>query len=445
MYCYKTIELLKDGHDKAIEFLKNKIRSGQIGFPYQKYFITDPDPLFQNLQNNQLQPIVGPYRLRSYYPKFGLYTTYSFRNTHIRLQWHKDNYFKCDVLSDLFIEEQRMKARRNDQSKPIIEEWLEDHTLDMILNRVLQHETIDPKTLRDAIYRCIPETKVFSPTVARGVLKLVFGDTDLTGKKMLDISAGWGDRLLTAMSLGMDYQGYDPNIDLAEGHTQMIRRFGNPDKHKIAYQPFEQSEIKQNYYDVVLSSPPFYDLEIYSGGQDGQSIESYPNFNVWMARFLFASLKKSWDGLKEDGYLILHLNDTKTINMCEATNLFVEKVLGGTWEGVIGFEAKTFGRPIWVWKKSAVQRLWIDNYGGTDRSLATLYPDLLKEYINYKNNINIDPYLTNIRHEIIKRLPSKFPLMAISILSDELLREKIITTGPELTISWAVQTLLSFA
>ena len=74
-----------------------------------------------------------------------------------------------------------------------------------------------------------------------------------------------------------------------------------------------------------------------------------------MVRFLFVSLEKAWDLLEIGGYLLLHLGDTETIRIAEATNLFIEEYLSGSyWRGVIGVGGESgFRRPVWVWEKTS--------------------------------------------------------------------------------------------
>jgi hypothetical protein len=200
---------------------------------------------------------------------------------------------------------------------------------------------------------------------------------------MLDISAGWGDRLLTAMACDMDYLGFDPNIDLEAGHSAMINLFGHPSHHQVIYEPFEDSHIPPNSFHVIgPMSPPFYDREIYSNDKN-QSINRYPNFNTWLVQFLFISLRKAWNCLKLDGYFIIHMGDTHEIRICEAMNLFIEEYLPySSYEGIISVVGETnIHRPVWIWKKSTYrQRRWNPK---VERSLLSRYPELASEIEKY--------------------------------------------------------------
>lgn len=344
--------IMDDSYDKAASELIKLVRDGTIWFPFQKFFQENPNKLFHNLQIIDLPIHEGNYKLYSYYPLYATYLPPRFRGKPITIAGSRETYETADVLSDYFIEDVRLKAKRYDQIRSILECWTVDFCLKEILKTALHKQYITPKTLRGAIYETIPETKIFNPTWAKALLKLVVG-SDLSKKKWLDISAGWGDRLLTAMALDMDYTGFDPNIELKQGHTAMIEKFGDPKRHRVIYEPFENTIIPDGPYDVILSSPPYFTIEEYAPGQEGQSIVSYPNYDKWMVWFLFASLEKAWNNLKDGGYLILHLGDARTIATSEPTNIFIENYLpGASWEGVIGLQGEAgYPRPVWIWKK----------------------------------------------------------------------------------------------
>ena len=343
-------------YDKAADDLIPLVRDGTIWFPFQKHFRGEPNQLFENLKTIDLpRQNREKYRLYSYYPKYGSYLPPKFRGKPTIVSGTRGTYETADVLSDHYIEDIRLKAKRYDQKYSILECWAIDSCLKEILKNALHKDRITPVSLRETIYETIAETKIFNPTWARAILKLVIGD-NLSGKKWLDISAGWGDRLIAAMSLDMDYVGFDPNIELKPGHSEMTTQLSKGNRsYQVIYEPFEKATIPDGPYDVVFSSPPYFTIEEYAPGQEGQSIVSYPDFDQWMVWFLFKSLEKAWNHLKEGGYLILHLGDAKTIITSEATNIFIENYLpGASWEGVIGLQGEAgYPRPVWVWKKVA--------------------------------------------------------------------------------------------
>jgi hypothetical protein len=365
---------------------------------------------------------------------------------------NKGDFHNVDILSDYFIEDIRLKSRRYDQIHSILECWEVDNCLEIILATALKtKEYITPLTLRDTIYETIQETGTFSPARARALVKIVLGE-DTKNKKWLDISSGWGDRLLAAMSLDMIYTGFDPNLELKEGHSEMIKMFGNENKHKIYYEPFEKAEIIGGPYDVVLTSPPFFNVEKYSVGQKGQSITNYPDFNDWLVNFLFASLIKAWDNLKEGGFLMLHIGDTPALNFTEATNIFIETNLpGASWEGVIGIssEAENY-RPVWCYKKLSrygnLQRWQSKKITNVPRTLYYYYPEIQKELIKFYSKIfvtdNVIYEISNDQINKVKNVLYKYyPNLTREIddLFDDLVLSSVIQElGTDNAIKWCV-------
>lgn len=471
--------------------LVRMVRSGEIWFPYQRTFQSPPEVLFENLRKITVQTQIQEYELRSYNPKFNSYKPPKFRGKPTLLLTIRDAYEKADVLSDYFIEEVRLRAKRYDQQYSTEECWFRDDCLHQVMLNALKNEYITPVTLREAMYNTIAETGTFSPSWARGLIQLVMGNetqtadelnTMMAGKKWLDISSGWGDRLLAAMSLGMDYVGFDPNIELKSGHSNMISMFGDPSRHRVIYEPFEKGTIPEGPYDVVLTSPPYFTVEEYVPNQEGQSIVSFPEKTQWIVWFLYASLSKAWDNLKENGYLILHLGDSvkkdkngkiiQTIDTTEAANIFIENYLeGSSWEGIIGIKGRSgYARPVWVWKKVGpfVPRVLWEPEGdfrrkssirkssarpplpSKDRTLLNTYEELQRELINFYA-AKYAPYYsirTNncriIRDHVKLRLASYSEDIINRILNDCLLISSLLETiGIEETINQCMNIVTS--
>jgi hypothetical protein len=128
---------------------------------------------------------------------------------------------------------------------------------------------------------------------------------DIPDLRILDISAGWGDRLLAACALGATYMACDPNTALAEPYSTIISKYGNG-KQIIHSIPFEDLKYDGPKFNCLYSSPPFYDLEIYST-EETQSSERYKTLDSWLDDFLKVCLRKS-DGMLQPGaYIYLHL------------------------------------------------------------------------------------------------------------------------------------------
>lgn len=427
MYSIDTKSLLDSvngDRQLAVNILVEKVKKGEIFFPFQRYYLDSPRVLFNNLKVIDLPVTEEEYHLYSYYPANGYYLPPRFRGKGLVINSAVDVYTKADALSDIFNEHIRLSAKRYDQKLSVLEGWTNEEKLRDYLNNALDKTEITPITLRNAIYEKSAETKVFNPTWAIAILKLVMGK-DLTGKKWLDISAGWGDRLISAMALNMEYLAFDPNINLREGHDSMIKCLGDRNKQKVIYEPFESGNIGNDDFDVVFSSPPYFDVEVYDKDQKGQSIVSFPTYDEWMVKFLFVSISKAWSKLKVGGYLILHLGDTKTFQQCEPANVYIQnQLLDASYEGVIGLRGmSSYARPVWVWKKLSTK-----NKPG--KSLYKDYPALFNKLLTYKaGTINPD-YLTRLINgdKIRSFMKANYSDLLISSLLENL--------GVEDTIKW---------
>src|SRR5690606_36642591 len=115
-----------------------------------------------------------------------------------------------------------------------------------------------------------------------------------------------------AQSLGMNYLGFDPNVGVQRGHTGIYEHMRDgtgtgtaiastaeggatsvlpqtaPERAtvtRVIYQGFEHAEphiqafvASRGLFDVVHSSPPFFDLELYPG--DNQSVTQWTEFDA---------------------------------------------------------------------------------------------------------------------------------------------------------------------
>lgn len=356
--------------------LTRAIYRKEIDFPYHRFFSLPKEELFANLVEYTPKPEYEKYMVRSY--NGTSFLPPMFRGRYIQLRTSEEEDDNINALSSFYTEDERLSGKREDRDMSIIECWNDKACIKKIVDEAFTYDYITPKTLRRSINHLNPGLKIFRPTQAKSLVQIVMG-ANTQGKKMLDISAGWGDRLLTAMALGMDYLGYDPNTNLQLGHSRMIMDFGDATRHNVIYQPFEYSVLEDNKYDVVLTSPPFFKVEEYAPDQEGQSITTFNTLEEWLGKFLFVSLRKAWNALKNNGYMILYLNDTKKYSIAEPANLFLQSMKNSSYEGIISRSGSLgYARPVFVWKKTTVNPVtWKDRSGNTV-SMKQLFPQYVK-------------------------------------------------------------------
>ena len=140
--------------------------------------------------------------------------------------------------------------------------------------------------------------------------------------------------------------------------------------------PFETADLTyiKEEIDLVFTSPPYFDFEVYSEDKT-QSIVQYPTFIDWCVNFLFRSLKLAFSKLRKDGYLVMHIVDTKNMpNVCELIMLYIEGYIGGQFIGTINTQAP--GKkaiPTWVYKNTKQVN---ETY---KKNISDYYPEIDRE------------------------------------------------------------------
>lgn len=152
--------------------------------------------------------------------------------------------------------------------------------------------------------------------------------------RIWDPSAGWGGRILGAMSVRDDrnihYIGTDPNTDhtilldngqkstkyedLARFFNERTYRgqglFPHQNTYEIHQCGSEVFECEEESIDMVFTSPPYFAKEAYSE-DDAQSYKKFDQYQAWVDGFLQPTLENAYKYLKNDRYLLWNIADAK--------------------------------------------------------------------------------------------------------------------------------------
>ena len=139
---------------------------------------------------------------------------------------------------------------------------------------------------------------VFRPSVAMMVynrFKPVRG--------VLDFTMGWGGRLVGACAVGVPhYIGIDSNTNLSEPYKKMVSFLKPLTTTKTTF--FFKDALSVDYsaldYDMVLTSPPYFNIERYAN-QQNRTKES------WITEFYEPLFKKTFAGMKRGGHYCLNI------------------------------------------------------------------------------------------------------------------------------------------
>jgi hypothetical protein len=366
-------------------------------FPYFRYFLGDPDAIMANIRKGLIlthepfmirrkvasadtvtadvrfpgQPrLVPPPTVSSKEAASAGYTAF--------ILGDDVKYLETAVLSDLYQEQQRMKARRLGKASPL--QWWSDRLhREQVWALVAAQGPPTVEALRLELYRAskenAPEANQFFPSLVVSLLRFFFGEN--RGVRVLDPSAGWGDRLLGAIAAGVSYLGFDPNAALQPGYEAMIARFGDAGRHRVVTAPFDAVSIVESAasagslavaaqsFDMVLSSPPFFDYEHYDDAGD-QSDVRFRSREAWLSGFYEPWLRKACRALKTGGVLCLYVLNVAPVAIADETARIMRGVASMQFLGTIGVHTnfwpycksvhlrtppKYYTRPLFVWQK----------------------------------------------------------------------------------------------
>ena len=135
---------------------------------------------------------------------------------------------------------------------------------------------------------------MYRPLMAKKVVSYLANKDGLTDVRVLDVCAGWGGRMIGAKSVGIKvhYTGIDP-CEKTYAALRAIRDELELTNVTIINKPAEVAlqELDPGAgatYDIALTSPPYYNLEIYSD-EPTQSVSSSAvsdGYQTWLNEFL---------------------------------------------------------------------------------------------------------------------------------------------------------------
>jgi len=161
---------------------------------------------------------------------------------------------------------------------------------------------------------------------------------------VLDPTMGWGGRLVGACALDLPkYIGIDSNVALDMPYREMSAFLQKTTKTKIEL--FFQDALTVDYtqldYDMVFTSPPYYNIEVYSGMTEKTKEE-------WNADFYKPLFERTWKSMRSPGYYCLNIP-------LEVYDSACVPILGKSWKKILlkkrGRGVNGYEEYIYVWKK----------------------------------------------------------------------------------------------
>jgi 16S rRNA G966 N2-methylase RsmD len=159
---------------------------------------------------------------------------------------------------------------------------------------------------------------------------------------VVDPFCGFGGRLVGAMIKNINYIGIDLNKDLEQGYLSLIKDFREKTTSKIdlLFQDSNSIDYSKYKYDMVFTSPPYENIEIYKH-MERKSIEEWNKFYKEI-------FQKLWDSLEPNGTYIININEKIYIKI-------LEPLFGPSMESILLKKSSKndYKEYIYIWKKTS--------------------------------------------------------------------------------------------
>jgi len=319
-------------------------------FPFTKY-ILEPAMLqriFAELPAFRMKRSNEPYTAPS-----GAWLPSTFFGEHVSFVVEEYHNFYFSAIIDYFQEECRMLCRRVNR-KENFHEFFEQNRVSIArsIRGPITYQKILEKIYSSKYTLCSEFDPVWLTNIIRAIEEKI-GSV----RRMLDMSAGRGSRMIACAALGVDYTGIDPS-ECAHRHYPLMKSFaqycGTKSEINFIRSGFEEpweAESSLEPFDLMFSSPPYFTLEIYED-TPGQSVNKFSQLEDWLEKFLRVSLEKALKLLRPGGIMAINIDNSqnKTIDMDFVNPMLRFKFPNAEYIGVIRLAYKS-NYHTWCWQK----------------------------------------------------------------------------------------------
>lgn len=241
--------------------------------------------------------------------------------------------------------------------------WEDDAKLRNMMEKTvdwcLKHESGRMSTNRvrqlAKVYLCKQAPSNFRPTVSKAIYD-IYGNHG----NVYDPCGGWGGRLFGFLASDCrEYVCCDPSTLTANGLNELYDkcRGGVHKSVIINCECQEDYKPKCGHFDLVFTSPPYFDCERYSD-EPTQSYIRYPTVIKWCAGFLEPLISNAYDALKPGGRFVLNIANTKNAPQLEELSLIFADMAGFKLEDTLKLTLSSIAgkgvkyEPMFVFKKA---------------------------------------------------------------------------------------------
>ncbi len=189
-----------------------------------------------------------------------------------------------------------LKCRRDGNFKTI-KEWFDNPVFkEKLWKDTVKRNRRDPAPFPNPtdVYECHRINNGAIVPFKASTAKYIYKKFNATS--VLDPTMGWGGRLLGATALDIHYTGFDTNIDLKSGYERMCIDLSLKNIKLFWESSLNEDIIKTLDYDLVLTSPPYMNVELYS------HMSPWVSDDEFYIEFLIPLMNLCFEYLKQGGH-----------------------------------------------------------------------------------------------------------------------------------------------
>ncbi len=156
--------------------------------------------------------------------------------------------------------------------------------------------------------------------------------------RVFDPCMGWGGRMLGTLAQGWHYIGCEPNATTFANLVRMVEFIGQEHRVSMHAIPAEQFDFdSMEPVDVVVTSPPYYDLEVYCDDQT-QSYHAHDTYAAWRDGWYLPLVRRCLGLLRPQG---ISAWNVMNVNRCDMVGDLVRAHEEQGWHlvGTVGFQS----------------------------------------------------------------------------------------------------------
>jgi len=156
--------------------------------------------------------------------------------------------------------------------------------------------------------------------------------------RVFDPCMGWGGRMLGTLAQGWHYTGCEPNATTFANLVRMVEFIGQEHRVSMHAIPAEQFDFdSMEPVDVVVTSPPYYDLEVYCDDQT-QSYHAHDTYAAWRDGWYLPLVRRCLGLLRPQG---ISAWNVMNVNRCDMVGDLVRAHEEQGWHlvGTVGFQS----------------------------------------------------------------------------------------------------------